>query len=191
MIDERLELGCPFRQVLHFIQKDVRQVAKWREFVELHAENAAWIDAFGANQVLDDLLLQGGLPDLPRATQNDGWCEAGAELPEQDIEGPAAVRREHASRFPLPPRVRAAEVSVDLRRQPHPVKDVGLGHSIAASVAWLHEDNVTSALSTIPSAEVLRAATASSAVGSGRDRSSVYQTALSPDVDSRQQKYDP
>ena len=158
MIDDGLQLGRPFRQVLHFIQKDVGrplgagglveglsedavlvpgedckqrcgQVAQRRELVKLNAQDAVWLDAFGSDQVLDDLLLQGRLPDLTRAAQNNGRRKPGMQLPAQDIERPAAVGRKDTSRSPLPPRVRPTEMSVDLERQANSIKDVGLGKS--------------------------------------------------------------
>ena len=151
MIDDGLQLGRPFRQVLHFIQKDVGrplgagglveglsedavlvpgedckqwrgQVAQRRELVKLNAEDAVWLDAFGADQVLDDLLLQRCLPDLTCAAQNNGRCEPGMQLTEQDIEGPAALGRKNTPRSPLPPRVRPTEMSVDLERQANSIK---------------------------------------------------------------------
>lgn len=108
-----------------------------------------------SDQVLDDLLLQGRLPDLTRAAQNDRRREPGMQLPEQDIERPAAVGRKDTSRFPLPPRVRPTEMSVELGRQADTIEDVPLGKSCAGSTAWLREEVVTS----------------------GRDRTQVYQTA--------------
>ena len=80
-----------------------------RQLVELDAEDPPRVDAFFAQQVFDDLLLQRRLPDLSRPLEDDARGQVPVQPLQEGLERPTAERRQRGLGAIRPPRVRPPE----------------------------------------------------------------------------------
>jgi len=91
------------------LQDRVRDAPQGRDLVELDPKQALRVDVFLVQQVLDHLLLQGGLADLARASQHRHRRETALQALQHRVEQPACVRWERSRWFSLPPGVRVEQ----------------------------------------------------------------------------------